>query len=672
MNFLTPMTGLIAAGIALPLLVLMYFLKLRRVEMPISSTLLWRRAIQDLQVNAPFQRLRKNILLVLQLLVLGAILFAMAGPILNLQTGQAKRYVLLIDRSASMNAVDSAGETRLDVARRQAKQFVNSLPIHSSFTLTGQTDQVMVLAFSGGAIEPKVLCNFTSDVRQIEQAIDSVEPTDGPTDLARALVIARAFAQSPRQDADNRSAVTNAQLELFSDGRIADLDHVSISQGELNFHRIGQNVNNIAVTAMQARRSFEKPEEVSVFASLANWSQSETTCDVQLSLDGNIRAVRTIKLPAAKETKAANQPDGQPALAPGSVSISFSLTHNSGGVLEVRQLARDSLADDDAAWTILQPPRRVSTLLVTPGNPALSMAIKACPMERLDVVTPSTFDAMDLESLAAKKTYDVIVLDQWNQPCDESGKPTRPLPPGRYLVFGPPPTDSAAKAAAHTTRQFVIDWLARHPILANINLENLCADKICKFTLPTDARVLAEFEDGPAMALIHRQGRTFLLVGFDVMDTNWPFEAGLVMFCYNAIGYLAGQSQAEGLSQVLVGQPIAARMAGGDAAEIKGPLKLSTSARRDSGGGFIYSGTTRAGVYSMSAGGATEWFAVNMLDAAESRIQPPDSLVFSGHEVKPSQVEARANLELWPMLALLGLLLVCIEWLVYNSKVKIR
>ncbi|MBI5726058.1 MAG: BatA domain-containing protein [Planctomycetes bacterium] len=596
MNFLTPTIGIVAAAIAVPLLVLMYFLKLKRMEMPVSSTLLWRKAIQDLQVNAPFQRLRKNILLLLQLLVLAAVLFAMAGPMMNLQTGQARRYVLLIDRSGSMNATDCSGESRLYAARKQAKQFVNSLPIRSSFTLTGQTDQVMVLAFSGGAVEPKVLCNFTSDIRQIGRAIDSVEPTDGPSELARALVIARAFAQSPGQDANNRSSVSNAQLELFSDGRIADLDRISISRGELTFHRVGQAADNIAVTAMQARRSYEKPEEVSIFATLSNWGPAEASCDVQLSLDGAMRSVRTVKLPAASQAQGRTRPDGQPALVPGAVSISFMLTHGSGGVLEVRQLARDALADDDAAWTILQPPRRVCALLVTAGNPALSMALKACPMERFDTVSPGQFESMDMETLIAKKTYDLIILDQWNQPCDASGNPTRPLPPGRYLSFGRSPAESGVTAAARTGRQFVIDWLARHPVLANINLENLCAERSYKFALPADARTLAEFEDGPAVAMLHRQGRTFLLAGFDVMETNWPFEAGLVMFCYNAVGFLAGQSQAEGLSLVSIGQPIAARLGGGDIADIKGPFKLAAQARRDPGGSFIYSGTARAGV----------------------------------------------------------------------------
>ncbi len=80
MSFLNPLTALIAAGITIPLLVSLYFLKLKRKPMVVPSTLLWKKAIQDLQVNAPFQRIRNNLLLWLQLLLLALLLIAMARP----------------------------------------------------------------------------------------------------------------------------------------------------------------------------------------------------------------------------------------------------------------------------------------------------------------------------------------------------------------------------------------------------------------------------------------------------------------------------------------------------------------------------------------------------------------------------------------------------------------
>ncbi len=91
MEWLTPLTAIYAAAVSVPLLLLLYFLKLKRREQIVSSTLLWKRAVQDLQVNAPFQRIRHNILLLLQLLMLLAILLAVAGPILSLLAGPGRR-----------------------------------------------------------------------------------------------------------------------------------------------------------------------------------------------------------------------------------------------------------------------------------------------------------------------------------------------------------------------------------------------------------------------------------------------------------------------------------------------------------------------------------------------------------------------------------------------------
>src|SRR4051812_42054663 len=89
-SFLNPWMAAAAAGIAVPALLILYFLKLRRREMAVSSTLLWRKAIQDLQVNAPFQRLRRNLLLLLQLLLLVLLCLALSRPVSNFTPGAAK------------------------------------------------------------------------------------------------------------------------------------------------------------------------------------------------------------------------------------------------------------------------------------------------------------------------------------------------------------------------------------------------------------------------------------------------------------------------------------------------------------------------------------------------------------------------------------------------------
>lgn len=137
-HFLNPIAAAIAAAVAVPLLLLLYFLKLRRREMAVSSTLLWRKSVQDLQVNAPFQKLRRNLLLLLQMLLLLLLLLALAQPVLNYARAAGKTTVILIDRSASMLANDVDGRTRLDDAKRQARDLVDTLP---------KDGKAMVIAF---------------------------------------------------------------------------------------------------------------------------------------------------------------------------------------------------------------------------------------------------------------------------------------------------------------------------------------------------------------------------------------------------------------------------------------------------------------------------------------------------------------------------------------------
>src|SRR6478736_10108230 len=128
-TFITPLAGTIAAALSISALLVLYFLKLRRREMPVSSTILWKKAIQDLQVNAPFQKLRRNLLLFLQLLLLALLLLALAKPVANVTPTRRQTTAILIDRSASMAAKSSDGKTtRLDEAKRRAKELVDSLP----------------------------------------------------------------------------------------------------------------------------------------------------------------------------------------------------------------------------------------------------------------------------------------------------------------------------------------------------------------------------------------------------------------------------------------------------------------------------------------------------------------------------------------------------------------
>src|SRR5213078_1991496 len=106
MNFLAPAAFAFAASI--PVVIVFYLLKRKRVVKLISSTLLWQRFLSETQANAPFQKLRHNWLLILQLLLLLLAVLALSRPFFSGQAKEGALRVIILDASASMQSTDES------------------------------------------------------------------------------------------------------------------------------------------------------------------------------------------------------------------------------------------------------------------------------------------------------------------------------------------------------------------------------------------------------------------------------------------------------------------------------------------------------------------------------------------------------------------------------------
>lgn len=408
---------------------------------------------------------------------------------------------------------------------------------------------------------------------------------------------------------------------------------------------------------MQARRSYEKPEEVSVFATIANYNIEKVSCDVQLSINDDVKAVRNITIPGAQfDTE---DPE------PGKVSVDFSLAEPGAGIVEVMHLYGDSLASDNAAWSILPPPKKLTVLLVTEGNVVLESALKACPLARLETVSPADFNEMDLASFISEEPWDVIVLDK-----HDGSK----LPRGRYLIFGQPPEGIDVTISGKIENQFIVDWRPRHSVLQYVNLMNLFASKCYKMSLPRDAEILAEFNGAPALGLVRRKGSVFLLAGFDILESNWPFEPGFILFCYNATAFLgmqAGQNQEANLQ---IGEAIIVEGLEPDTVgQISGPYFKDREIKANPSGSLRFPNIERAGIYTLNVTDQQpRLFSASLLNQDESDIAPETQLLLQGEVVESeANVIGKTNQPLWPYLAGLALVLACLEWLIYNLKIRI-
>ena len=643
MNFLNPLAAAVAAALAVPALLALYFLKLRRQERPVSSTILWRKAVQDLQVNAPFQKLRKNLLLLLQLLVLAALLLAFARPVSSGRATAGESTVILIDRSASMNAPDGgaagSSETRLEAAKRRASDLVDTLP-------RGGRATVVTFADTADTVQA-----FTEDAAALKRAIAAVAPSDRPTRLADAFKLADAQLQF---DVDQLRPDAQNDVFLYSDGRVADSAELSL-RGRLHYEPIGRaETPNVAVVALSAKRNYERPTEVQVFARLANYGPEPVTAAVQLAVaeidpadagagpapaDFLTRDVSaTVDLPPSRWT----DEERQTAEAGGFVardSVEFTLDLTTAAVIRVRQANEgDGLSADDEARVVVPPPRPLSVLLVSDGNPFLErLVLGALDLRDPKVVTPAQYDA------AVPDTYDVIIFDRHSPDA---------LPPaGNFVYFGG--VADGLKLAATTENgqrlftqgNLVLDWDRDHPILRGLNLGKLYAESALRLDVPLEARTIVEGLKGPLVVLYREGRRRHLVVAFDTLASNWPLRQSFPYFMYNALQFMAAgedmdvrQSYAPGeavriprlnlqrLASAGEPTPGAATDTGGAVRSIR--LIGPSGARAipiPADGEFVLptAATERVGLYGTDpAVPQFEHFSVNLLDAAESDLRP--------------------------------------------------
>lgn len=667
-RFLNIWPAALAASIVVPSLLLLYFLKLRRKELPIASTILWKKAIIDLQVNSPFQKLRKNLLLLLQMLLLALLLLALARPISFFTPGPGKNTVIIIDRSASMAANDANGHSRLQQAKDRAKNLVSSLDRGST---------AMVIAFDDHA---ETVRTWTSDGPALRAAIDQIQQSDRKSMLKQAYQLAEAQTQfNPDQ---LRSNVEPPDVFVYSDGRISDATDLSI-KGNLKYEKIGsEDSGNIAIVSLNARRNYERPNEVQVFARLADFGPDPVSSEVELSvatIDTNDptadsfqnRGVHVVKLVPERWDTTQRDKAEKDGIVP-SDSVEFTLDLPTAAVIKVEQKNRehDLLAADDAAQVVLPPPKPLSVLLVTDGNYYLEKAVAS-----LNLRDPITMKGADYEA-KLPHDFDVIMFDRYSP---------KVLPEsGNFIYFGAAPPGLKLKPITENgvpvmnSDVGVLDWNRDHPILRYLSLTKIYAAEAMKFDVPLGAETLIDGTHGP-MLILDREGKSLhLVVTFDVLQSNWPLRVSFPIFLHNALQFMALGAEIDARQALEPGAT--PRIPRANLQRVAGDLKsihldgpgISRDFPIPKEGDFALPPLESVGVYRITPTiPQYERLAVNLLDANESNLipidHPPGNI---GQSIAANGGKSR--LELWWWLVACGALpLLLIEWWVYTRRVHL-
>ncbi|MFQ3631740.1 vWA domain-containing protein [Roseiflexus sp.] len=622
MSFLTPLAflSLLVVG---PLIVAMYLLKLRREEQRVSSTFLWQRMVRDVEANAPWQRLRRNWLLFLQLLLLLLLAIALARPFF-LTTGiSGRNLIIIIDRSASMAATD-VPPSRLEAARRQAQTLVDQLPEGGRATIIAIGGQMEVLAAS------------TTDRRQMYDAIRSVTlNVGGRGDLSQALALAAALAA--REPDSEVAIISDGNVEVPADIRVP---------ATVRYFPVGQRTENVAISAMAMQPGLAGQ---TLFVQATSYDSAPVSRRLNLYLDGALfnaydlnfgpdgaaDAVQTVivDIPAqvrVAEARLSPAPDG------------------------------DFLPSDDRAWAVSAAGAGVEVRIVGPGNRFLETALALLPGI---TATKTTTTTVSDDAAPQITIFDRVVPDA--------------LPTGNLLFIAP------MRSTAFFSVTGIVDFpLLRPapiviegqapPLLRNVSVSEVNVLRAMRLETGIWARTLVEGDGSPMLLAGEREGRRIVVLAFALQDSDLPLQIAFPLLISNIIGYLAPGSGLEA-SQIAPGQPLvvavdpavtAVRVVRPDGRVDTAPIQ---------GGQAIYADADALGPYLIEQVRDNQvfgqrHFAINLFMPEESRIAPANELSVpqvSGLQQAVTR-EQVGRQEVWRWLAAAAILIVVIEWLVYQ------
>jgi hypothetical protein len=649
MNLVHP-SALLLAGLAVPIVVF-YILKIRLRRVPVSTLLFWEQIFEEKKPRSLWQRLRHWISLLLQLAFLALLVLALADPIFRWQQARARRIVLVIDNSASMNAGD-VFPSRLEAAKAEGRRWVDGLRLGDE------------LAIVGAGPEPKVACGLTDHQRSLRAAIDSIKPADGPTRVVEAVALARRLLSGSEKV---RRAV------VLTDGGFDGAAELA-RQDDVELVGLGRKTANLGITQLQARRSLLDPIGYEILVEVANASDEPASFRLELDLEDD--PIDVVPL----------------TLQPGQRHVQvFEKASAEGGRLRARIDRPDALPADNTAWAILPRRARRKVALVTRGNVFLEKVFEAIPLVDLEVLKVQDGQPVPppgsgpVTSTAADAGPEGLPVVVYHRAVPET------LPPGHVLFIEPGRSGPLWEAGEALHNPVVAKQDKETPLLAHVRLDNVLMPEARKLTLKAPAQVLAESAAAdPLYAVLERPGGSgpgrVVVLTVDLDKSDLPLQTAFPIMMTNLLSWLGGTKgelreslpagaiaqvelpapKGRGIEYVLRSpdgreQPIPVpdgsnKVAVGplDQAGVWSVVRRSVGAARDKDKPTGVSGP----------GGVVTTLACNLSDRRESDLRPEGGIP----ERPASPAGGWAVRPIWYYLLAWAWLLTCWEWFLYQRR----
>lgn len=640
-------------AVLIPLLLLLWFLKIRRQSMTVGSTLLWKKALEDERVRSPFQRLIRNLLMLCQLLALVFLILALLRPESGSLADSSRLNVFLVDRSASMNTVEEDGRNRFEHAREKLLEKLEDI----------EGERGVLISFGASA---EALTPVTTDLSLLDRAANRLSVGVGETGFVEALELGLSFvrqdevipavpAGSEDSGAELLSNQADARIIVITDGAVPEWNGDDIEVPVIH-EIVGESSSNVGITAFAARREFSEDGDLKVLLEVRNTGDEALAGSLELIGDGELleeAATRTLE---------------------GGERWIQTFATRSGDIrnLEAHWKAEsgDALAEDDRAWLSLKKSRPLRVLLVGEENLILINAVSV-----VENVQAESLPFEDIDPDTLSRDHDVVI---WNRQVPAE------LPRGvGHLVFDAIPTPYWNEVPSVVEQPPLVRWASDDPVLRFSSMAPLDGRILNTRPLPPGkgTRALVEVREGALISRFASEGVRGIVVSFDILESGWPLSPSFPLFFTAALRDLGRQSSGIN-SGVRSGDLVEARP-GGQNAELfhVDPAGIIQSRPLDKDGRLQWRASDQLGVHrfqtertQISADSVPEGFyslevPVNLLSLAESRIEPrPGASLGTAATGSEGFSWGEARREYWPWLLAFGLLALLLEWIVYHRR----
>lgn len=627
MQFINPLQLLWALPIG-GLIVVMYILKLRRKDVVVSSTFLWRQVIRDVQANAPFQKLRKNLLLFLQLIVAAFLIFALSRPFLKFLSTGGRNMVIIIDTSASMGSTD-VNPSRLEVAKKKAHDLVRQRK---------PGDLVMILSASS---RPRAATGFSKEGAELDRAIDGLALQETPTNMRDSLNLAADLVAS-RNNGDN------GDIELISDGGFESqgagtspdgtlqyaLTNLNLGKTHVAYYPVGIRQNNVGIIAVDFRRNLGADKTDQLLVVTHNYSSETKKFNEEIYAEENLVDAHEITLKP-------NEEDTQPYDIP---------EPDKPVKMHVKLDVKDDLAADNQAALILKPRKTLKALLVGKENLFLENALKVDP----------SIELSKSETLSGGKNYDVVIFND--------SAPAK-LPEGNYLFLHCTSDQSPVKVSGSMENVSAADVERDHPVMRYFDLTQERFGSSLKATPLGWGKEIAVGDSGSMVVAGEKNKMRAEFVSFTINESMFPLRIGFPIFIANSVRWLGTGNDDSESGQARTGEAVTIPAPPGtDRVTITKPDGTKQELRVSEKGGTVFDDANEVGVYSVEGKGFSYPFAANLASASESDTTPHKSLSITDNPGAISGRKVADNMELLPLLALIALGVLGYEWWAFHRR----